>query len=88
METRTLEIGDVLQINPTHSEFGGMLLVVTEPKDWGAQGYLMSYYDFYAVRYNNKAFLRVKFEDMEYVGGLQWMPNDVLHTNQEGEGDR
>jgi len=31
----------VVQINPDHDErFGGCFMVVTEPKPWGAQGYV------------------------------------------------
>ena len=32
-------VGQVVQINPEHDEvFGGCLMVITDPKSWGAQG--------------------------------------------------
>lgn len=76
MEKRDLEEGDLLQLNPEYEKFGGMLLVVTEPKSWGCQGYLLSSRDFDAVKYKGRAYLRVKFEDMEYVGRLTWFEYD------------
>ncbi len=72
MKKNILKIGDILQINPSHA-YGEMLLIVTEPKSWGAQGYLLSEYEFDAVRYKGRAFLRVKTEDFEKVGRLKWL---------------
>lgn len=84
MEKRELVEGDVLQIHPDHERFGGFLLVCTEPKPWGCQGYLMSAYDFKAVKFKGIAYLRVKFEDMEYVGRMEWLhvdkEEDISHT--------
>lgn len=74
MEKRVLKEGDVVQLKPEH-KFGGMLVVVTEPKEWGCQGYLMSEYNFEAVRYNGIAFVRPTFADFEYVGTIQWINN-------------
>lgn len=71
MNKRKLKIGDVLQITQMEGrpEYIGLFLVVTEPKEWGAQGYLMSPYNFDGlVRYDGLAYLRVKFDDVEYVG--------------------
>lgn len=73
MEIRELVEGDVLQLKPDHPKFGGMLVVCTEPKSWGCQGYLMSALDFEAVKFHGRAFVRSKFEDMEYVGRLHWV---------------
>lgn len=81
MKKRKLEIGDVLQLNPEH-KFGGMLVVVDEPKSWGCQGYLMSAYDFEACKFKGRAFLRPKFEDMEYVGKLYWILEDKKEEEQ------
>jgi len=34
-------VGDVVQIDPAHDQrFGGCFMVITEPKAWGAQGYV------------------------------------------------
>jgi len=75
MEKRELEIGDVLQITPEGDQghWGGMLIVCTEPKSWGCQGYILHTGDFPAVRFDGVAYRRVKFEDMEYVGQLPWI---------------
>lgn len=36
-----VEKNEIVQIHPDHDEvFGGCLMVVTEPKVWGAQGYI------------------------------------------------
>lgn len=75
MESRELAIGDVLQLNPEH-KFGGMLIIVTEPKSWGCQGYLLSSREFDAVKFNGRAFLRPRFEQMEWVGKLFWLEQD------------
>ena len=83
MEKIDLKIGDVVQLKPDH-DFGGMLVVVTEPKEWGCQGYLMSQFNFEAVRYKGVAFVRPKFEDFEYIGKIQWIyeskEDDVCQT--------
>lgn len=79
MEPRELEIGDVLQIDPDHDEvFGGKFMVVTEPKEWGAQGYvdslpLKSGETGVCVTVRGTAYYRCKFENMEYVGKVAWL---------------
>jgi hypothetical protein len=50
MKKIQLEYGDVVQLKPEH-KFSGMLVVVTEPKSWGCQGYLMSQCNFEAIRF-------------------------------------
>ena len=72
MEPMELKVGDVVQLSPGH-KFACMIVVVTEPKEWGCQGYLMSQFNFEAVRFKGVAFVRPKFEDIEYVGKIQWM---------------
>ena len=50
-------------------EYTGCFLVVTEPKPFGAQGYFLSPYEGVGlVRFKGVAYLRVKFEEVEYVG--------------------
>lgn len=71
MEKQKLEIGDVLQIiaQEGRPEYTGCLLVVTEPKEWGAQGYFLSPFEGMGLtRFKGVAYLRVKFEEVEYVG--------------------
>jgi hypothetical protein len=70
MQSRQLVPGDIVQINPDHDErFGASLMIITEPKPWGAQGAIASY--------NMKdgiVYYRCKFENMEYVGNAEWIP--------------
>jgi hypothetical protein len=42
VEPRTLQKGEVVQISPEYPDpcFGGCFLVVTEPKSFGAMGYI------------------------------------------------
>lgn len=38
MENRELKIGDVVQVDHAYDHvFGGCLMIVSEPKSWGAQ---------------------------------------------------
>jgi hypothetical protein len=73
MEKKELAVGDIVQLRPDH-KFGGMLVVVTEPKAFGCQGYLMSQFNFDgAVRFQGVAYVRPEFEDFEYVGRMHWV---------------
>lgn len=59
--------GDIVQIDPEYDEmFGGCLMVVTEPKNWGAQG-------FFNVPGQGLAFYRVNFENAVRVGRTEWL---------------
>lgn len=80
MKKRDLEIGDVVQLDPKH-KFGGMFVVVTEPNEWGCQGYLCSPVGFEAVRYKNLAYVRPKWEDIEYVGKMHWILDGEISEN-------
>lgn len=73
MEKYDIQKGDVLQLKPDHPKFPCFLIVCTAPKSWGCQGYLMSQFNFEATRFQGAAYLRAKFEQMEYVGKIQWM---------------
>lgn len=75
---RTFKKWDVVQLVPEKrmGQYGGMCLVVTEVYEWGVQGYLMSEYEFLAVRADGRAFKRVVYEDCEYVGKLPWVPEE------------
>ena len=77
MKKRELKIGDVVQIDPAHDEcFGGAFMMVTEPRAWGAQGF---------VHYLNqgRAYYRVPFENMEFVGHATWVPQDEQDTPEQ-----
>lgn len=73
MEKRELVQGDVVQLNPeTQEDWGGKLMIVTEPKSWGAQGYVLEHPEG-ACTYKGRAYRRVSWEHMEYVGHLHWI---------------
>lgn len=74
MDKRELVVGDVVQINPEKKEsfFAGCLMMVTEPKSFGAQGFI-------AIpgkrgEIPGQAYYRVNWEDMEYVGRAAFVP--------------
>lgn len=67
------QFGDVYQIKPDHKLYPGYLVVVTESKSWGIQGYLMHWCDFDAVRYKDMAYVRVSWDEIEYVGKLPYV---------------
>lgn len=73
MEKTELKEGDILQIYDTHPSFPCFFVVVTEPKSWGAQGYLLHSRDFDAVKFKGRAFIRVAFEEVEYCGKVAWI---------------
>lgn len=63
-----LQVGDVVQIKPDSREtFGGCFMVVTEPKEWGAQGYVN-------VPDNvGLAYYRCSSENMARIGKAEWL---------------
>ena len=75
MTPRELKVGEIVQIDPAHDSglgkqwFGGTLMVVTESKSWGAQGYVQN------AGENGQAYFQCEWEHMEPTGGMaQWMP--------------
>lgn len=74
MEPRELKIGEIVQISPEAfplddaKSFGGCLMVVTEPKSFGAQGYVQN------AGSKGQAYFRCEFKNMEPTGGTaQWI---------------
>ena len=73
-----LKRGSVVQLNPEtcrNPMFAGCMMTVTEPKAWGAQGYVQ------ALGADGKpggqAYYRAKWAEMDPTGGLAaWMPGD------------
>lgn len=64
----TIEIHDIVQVNPTYEVFGGCMVVVTEVKSWGIQGYVQN------AGQDGQAYIRLKHEDFEATGGkAQWV---------------
>lgn len=59
----TLEVHDIVQVDPNYEVFGGCMVVVTELKDFGIQGYVQS------AGVPGQQFIRLKFESFEPTGG-------------------
>lgn len=74
LDTTPMKIGDLVQINP-HNEayamFAGCILVVTEVRSWGVQGYVQALGQ--DGKPGGQAYLRPKWEDIEYCGQVTWM---------------
>lgn len=81
MQPRELLVGEIVQIDPAWQNdrgkqwFGACLMVVTEPKPWGAQGYVQS------VGVPGLHFYRCTWEHMEPTGGrvvwLRLAPDEI-----------
>lgn len=66
MQPTELQKGDVVQLNPgTDNAFVGCFMLVLEPKNFGAVGYVPTP--------EGKAFYRASWDEMEYVGRAQWV---------------
>lgn len=62
------EIGDIVQVNPEVDTFGGCMVVVTEVKSWGIQGYVQS------AGVPGQQYIRLNWKDIEPTGGKAvWM---------------
>ncbi len=76
MESRELKKGDVVQIAPSSDGFfSGCFMLVTEPKSWGAQGFISIPNE--RGKPPAAAYYRAKFEDMEFIGVAAWVPEDL-----------
>ena len=58
-----IEKGDIVQVNPKVETFGACMVVVTEVKSWGIQGYVQN------AGSDGQAYIRLKFDDVEATGG-------------------
>ena len=58
-----IEIGDIVQVDPSKEMFGGCMVVVTEVKTWGVQGYVQS------AGVDGKQYSRLNFEEVYITGG-------------------
>lgn len=66
-----IEVNDVVQLSPADEMFSACFMVVTEPKPWGAQGYVR-------VPGGGNAYYQAKTENMELIGKAVWVqPEDV-----------
>lgn len=73
MEAIELAPGDVVQLAPTvgNPMFAGCMMVVTEPKAFGAQGYVQALGTH--GQPGGQAYYRAKWEEMEVVGRAVWV---------------
>ena len=76
MKKQHLSVGQLVQLNPettSNPMFAGCIMVVTEPKEFGAQGYVQ------ALGENGQpagqAYYRAVWDEMEIVGGVEWIAN-------------
>ena len=72
-----LRVGDLVQLDPEtcrNQMFGGCIMVVTEPKGWGAQGYVQSLGE--NGQQGGQAYYRALWEEMERVGVAMWLISD------------
>lgn len=72
-EESKLESGSVVQLSPQvgNPAFAGCFMIVTELKDFGAQGFIQSL----GTRETpgGQAYYRAKFEEMEPIGKAVWV---------------
>lgn len=84
MEKRTLQRGEIVQLIPgqTRNEaFSGCLMVVTEPKAFGAQGYVQGLGEAGDAS-GGQAYYRATWAEMEETGGFApWVV--MSHSEEE-----
>jgi len=54
-----IEINDIVQVDPSKAVFGGTMVVVTEIKPWGIQGYVQS------AGVDGLQYIRLEWQDFE-----------------------
>ena len=58
-----IEVGDIVQVDPGVETFGGCMVVVSEVKSWGIQGYVQS------AGVGGQQYIRLEFQNFELTGG-------------------
>jgi len=74
MQRQELKPGILVQLNPEtvgNPMFAGCIMVVTEPKSFGAQGYVQALGDHGEP--GGQAYYRAKWDEMEVVGAAEWV---------------
>jgi hypothetical protein len=68
-------VGDVFQINEKHGRNGwvGAFVLATEIKSWGIHGFV-SHVETHDQQ--NRAYIRLKWEEMDYIGHAPLVPGD------------
>ncbi len=77
---RDLQRGDIVQLSP-ETNFPCCLMLVTEPKVFGAQGFVAMPQNLGELP--NQAYFRANWEDMEYIGPAVWIPPPIDGTDEE-----
>ena len=62
-EDDEIKVSDIVQVSPDKEMFGGCMVVVTEVKSWGIQGYVQS------VSIKGQHYIRLANDDFESTGG-------------------
>jgi hypothetical protein len=71
MTDKEFKVGDIVQVVPSKEMFGACMVVVTELKSFGIQGYVQS------AGVPGQQYIRLKFDDFEFTGGKAvWVPNE------------
>ena len=63
MTQEEIKVGDIVQVSPDKEMFGACMVVVTELKSFGIQGYVQS------AGVNGQQYIRLKFDEFESTGG-------------------
>ena len=58
-----IEIGSIVQVDPSKEVFGGCMVVVTEVKSWGIQGYVQS------AGVEGQQYIRLPYEEIQQTNG-------------------
>ena len=73
-----MEVGDIVQVNPEYENkaFAGCFLMVEEIKNWGIMGFVNVPQK--REELPARAYIRIPFDQVEYIGKASWVPTDVL----------
>ena len=76
-----LHPGDVVQISPDcdNGPFAGCMMTVTEPKSFGAQGYVQALGE--NDRPGGQAYARITWKEMELVGKAAWVAGSLTEDS-------
>ena len=84
-EARATQPGDVVQINEVHGRGGwiGAFVMVEEVKAWGIQGFV---HHIETHDNHGRMYIRLKWEEIEFIGKAALVPVDVRAKQQEEAG--
>lgn len=74
MKSQKMQPGQLVQLNPDtvkNKMFAACIMVVTESKSWGAQGYMQALGE--NGNPGGQAYYRATWEEMEPVGEAEWI---------------